>query len=73
MLYGTGTQASPVGGHLAQTPARDFRYATAAGSNTYLPAQTLDTAGGSQPHENRSPYLAVNFIISLFGIFPSQT
>jgi microcystin-dependent protein len=29
--------------------------------------------GGSQPHENMQPYLALNFIISLFGIFPSQT
>lgn len=30
-----------------------------------------DFAGGSQPHENMAPYLAVSFIISLFGIFPS--
>ena len=29
--------------------------------------------GGSQPHENLQPYLAINFIISLFGIFPSPT
>jgi len=29
--------------------------------------------GGSQPHDNMAPYLAVSFIISLFGIFPSQT
>jgi len=30
-------------------------------------------AGGSQPHENLAPYLCVNFIISLFGIFPSPS
>jgi microcystin-dependent protein len=30
-------------------------------------------AGGSQPHENMIPFLAVNFIISLFGVFPSPT
>jgi microcystin-dependent protein len=30
-------------------------------------------AGGSQPHDNMVPFLAINFIISLFGIFPSQT
>lgn len=30
-------------------------------------------AGGSQPHDNMLPFLAVNFIISLFGVFPSQT
>jgi len=29
--------------------------------------------GGNQPHENMQPYLCVSFIISLFGIFPSQT
>lgn len=31
------------------------------------------SGGGVQPHENRMPVLAINFIISLFGIFPSQT
>eukprot|EP01030_Chromulinospumella_sphaerica_P023307 gene23307-23331_t len=29
-------------------------------------------AGGSQPHENMHPYLTVSFIISLFGVFPTQ-
>jgi microcystin-dependent protein len=29
--------------------------------------------GGSQPHENVQPFLCINFIISLFGVFPSQT
>ncbi len=29
--------------------------------------------GGSQPHTNFQPYLCINFIISLFGIFPSPT
>ena len=37
------------------------------------PPMQSDIAGGSQPHENFMPYLCVNFIISLFGIFPSQT
>ena len=32
----------------------------------------LQVAGGSQPHDNTMPFLCVNFIISLFGIFPSQ-
>src|SRR5438132_4972405 len=31
-------------------------------------AQAVTPAGGSQPHENLMPYLAVSFIISLFGI-----
>jgi microcystin-dependent protein len=38
-----------------------------------LSNQTLTPTGGSQPHENTQPFLCINFIISLFGIFPSQT
>lgn len=37
-----------------------------------LPANTLTSSGSSQPHNNLMPYLAVNFIIALYGIFPSQ-
>jgi len=35
--------------------------------------QSISMVGGSQPHTNFQPYLCVNFIISLFGIFPSPT
>lgn len=34
---------------------------------------SISATGGSQPHTNFQPYLCVNFIISLFGIFPSPT
>lgn len=40
---------------------------------TALNAQAITPVGGSQPHENMQPYLCIDFIISLFGIFPSQT
>ena len=33
----------------------------------------IGSVGGSQPHTNFQPYLCVDFIISLFGIFPSPT
>ena len=36
-------------------------------------AAAVTPAGGSQPHENCQPFLCINFIISLFGVFPSQT
>src|SRR5205823_753415 len=36
-------------------------------------ASAISSVGGSQPHSNFQPYLCVDFIISLFGIFPSQT
>lgn len=38
-----------------------------------LNANSVTPAGGSQPHENCQPFLCLNFIISLFGIFPSPT
>jgi len=40
---------------------------------TAMAAQASGSTGGSQPHDNFQPYLCVDFIISLFGIFPSQT
>ena len=49
--------------------------------SAYGPSATLQAmnpagvaaSGGNQPHSNVMPYLAVNYIMSLFGIFPSQT
>jgi microcystin-dependent protein len=35
--------------------------------------QSIGSTGGSQPHTNFQPYLCIDFIISLFGIFPSPT
>jgi microcystin-dependent protein len=41
--------------------------------NTAMNPACITATGGSQPHENMSPYLVLNFIIALQGIFPSQT
>ena len=38
-----------------------------------LAPASVGPAGGSQPHENTQPFLVINFIISLFGVFPRQT
>jgi microcystin-dependent protein len=74
LVYGVGTQASPQGGMLGITPARDFRYASNSTNPTVqLKADAVEWSGGAQPHDNMSPYLVINFIISLFGIFPSPT
>jgi microcystin-dependent protein len=52
--------------------AADFsQYATSTNGNMWPGAVGL--AGGGQPHDNMPPYLSINFIISLFGIFPSQS
>jgi microcystin-dependent protein len=37
-----------------------------------MSANAISPAGGSQPHDNMMPFLVVSFIISLFGIFPTQ-
>jgi microcystin-dependent protein len=55
---------------LAGTAPNDL-YTGAAGL-TNLNAATISSIGGSQPHENRQPFLVLNVIIALQGIFPSQ-
>jgi microcystin-dependent protein len=48
-------------------------YAAYASTNQIqMGAQTVSPDGGNQPHSNIQPILALNFIISLFGIFPTQ-
>jgi microcystin-dependent protein len=49
------------------------QYAAANPPFTSMSPQALAGAGWSQPHNNFMPYLCVDFIISLFGIFPSPT
>jgi microcystin-dependent protein len=53
----------------------DLSQYSSAGATVAMgtPNMLSDPAGGSQPHDNFMPYLCLNFIISLFGIFPSQT
>ena len=48
-------------------------YSTTNPPPVQMAAAALGSAGGGQPHDNLMPFLAVNFILSLFGIFPSQT
>ncbi|HXM47816.1 MAG TPA: tail fiber protein [Pyrinomonadaceae bacterium] len=79
-------QQMPTHGHLAQastsvgdTPnanntilaAAQNLYAAASNLTPILP-ETVTNVGGSQPHENRQPYLVLCFCIALQGIFPSR-
>jgi len=65
-----GTSDSPAGAVWAASSAKQF--VVASPNATMAPADS-GPAGGSQPHDNMLPYQTINFIISLFGIFPSQT
>ena len=46
--------------------------ANVAGQFGTLAPQALSNAGGSQPHNNMQPYLSLNFVIALQGVFPSR-
>jgi microcystin-dependent protein len=46
-------------------------YAPSGDGSTFSP-QAISLTGGNQPHENRQPYLALNYCIALEGIFPSR-
>ena len=66
-----GTATNPGGNVLAGSvssvqPYVEDQASLATNNNNIAPL------GGSQPHENSQPFLCINFIISLFGIFPHQ-
>jgi microcystin-dependent protein len=69
-----GSQSSPTNGVPATTVvgANTLPYGSDAPVSP-LDGSSVSPAGGSQPHENLQPYGCLNYIISLFGIFPSQT
>ncbi len=69
--------ASNTGG--SDNPANNFWASSTTGKpynagppTIQLNAGTIGTAGGNQSHDNMIPFLCVSYIISLFGIFPSQ-
>lgn len=66
-----GTQVSPAG-NLPATSLNVVPFIADVPAGAFA-ASAVSTVGGSQPHENRQPFLCLSFIISLFGIFPSQT
>lgn len=66
-----GQESGPQGKVLARSASMD------AYTDQVIPvladAEAVSPVGGSQPHTNFQPYVCVNYIISLFGIFPSPT
>jgi microcystin-dependent protein len=64
-----GNASSPTGNYFGVAPETVY---TATG-NPVAMGTLVGSAGGSQPHENRQPYLTVNYIIALVGIYPSQS
>lgn len=64
-------QRNPAGAQFARP--EEPLYATPGALPSNLDAGIVGVSGTNQPHDNRQPYLCVNFIISLFGIFPTQS
>lgn len=73
LLFASGAAAnsgSPAGALLAATPVNSYD-STGAPAATMAGA-SITNSGGTQPHENMGPSLTLNYIIALFGVFPSQ-
>jgi microcystin-dependent protein len=66
----TATQETPSGNLTGQGEVPLY-----GDESPYFPMhpQSISPVGGSQPHTNFQPYLCVDFIISLFGLYPSPT
>jgi microcystin-dependent protein len=72
MLQGVtqaGTVEIPAGNFLAQTGSQAYH---AAASLQPMAPTAIANVGASQPHENRAPFLVLNFVIALSGIYPSR-
>jgi len=67
-----GNQGTVAGNTTANSQGALY-YIDSTPPNVSMNAGSIGSVGGSQPHTNFQPYLCINFIISLFGIFPSPT
>lgn len=67
----TGNQLNPGGSVIANSQGA-LPYIEDPAS-VAMSATAASGTGGSQPHENTQPFLCINFIISLFGVFPTPT
>jgi microcystin-dependent protein len=65
-----GAQPSPSNGIWAASNLDQF---STASPTTQMAATSLQNSGGSQPHDNMPPFLCLNYVIALFGIFPSRS
>jgi microcystin-dependent protein len=66
-----GPLSGPAGNVLARSAAGSALYAGTP--NTAMSPAALDPAGGGLPHNNMQPYLTLNYIIALQGIYPSRS
>ncbi len=68
---GTKKAASPSAGNSLTSPANTSAFVAGAQANAQFIPNMIGLNGGSQPHENRQPYIAINYCIAMAGAFPS--
>jgi microcystin-dependent protein len=68
-----GTKADPAGNFPATQSAGSAIYQPPGGDAVAMNPQTVGPNGGGLAHENHQPYLALNYIICLQGVFPPRT
>jgi microcystin-dependent protein len=66
-----GTTGEPAGQVWAGSSSEKL-YQTGSGANGSMAASLITPSGNSQPHSNLQPFLVINFIIAIVGVFPSQ-
>jgi microcystin-dependent protein len=69
----TASAVSPAGNVLADTRGSDGIEQYRGSPDAVMSAAAVVPVGGGQAHANMQPYLVINFVIALQGIFPSQT
>jgi microcystin-dependent protein len=73
LLCSSGTASNQTPTNLVPAVSTAQAYYNNAANPTNMAPTSIGPTGGSQPHTNFQPYLCVDFIISLFGIFPTPT
>jgi microcystin-dependent protein len=68
-----GTTLGPAGHYWAADPGENVAPYAAAPDSKVMSGAAIGAQGGSQPHENMQPFLAVTFIMALEGIYPSRS
>ena len=71
LAFGRGGDSNSPSGAAWAKPATDTPYGTSTPPGA-MSASSTSSIGGGQPHENRQPYLVLNYVIALQGVFPQR-
>ncbi len=72
VIANSSPSATPASNTLFTNSSPNQLYGTVVGSPVPLAPQSITVVGGTQPHNNTQPYLAVSFIICTAGVFPAR-